>query len=134
EGPGISWGGWRGCSRSFIYKWRRFSLRAPLCANGEVRPVAPEPPAIVELIGVSRTYGSRLAVDQVDLALRPGKLTFLVGPSGAGKTTLLKLINREIRPTSGEVWVAVVAAHRLKATRVATLRRRVGAGFPGYQP
>jgi cell division transport system ATP-binding protein len=102
-------------------------------ANGEVRPIAPDPPAIVELIGVTRTYGSRAAVEQVDLALLPGKLTFLVGPSGAGKTTLLKLINREIRPTSGEVWVAGIAAHRLKTTRVATLRRRVGVVFQDFK-
>ena len=50
------------------------------------------------LKGVTRAYGPRLALDDVNLALEPGELSFLVGPSGAGKTTLLKLINREIRP------------------------------------
>jgi cell division transport system ATP-binding protein len=60
-------------------------------------------------------------------------LTFLVGPSGAGKTTLLKLINREIRPTRGEVWVDGIAAHNLKASHVADLRRRVGVVFQDYK-
>ena len=82
---------------------------------------------------MTRAYGSRRAVDGVDLALHPGELTFLVGPSGAGKTTVLKLINREIRPTSGEVWVAGIAAHRLKASRIAELRRRVGVVFQDYK-
>jgi cell division transport system ATP-binding protein len=89
--------------------------------------------SIVEFIGVTRAYGSRLALDDVHLALEPGELAFLVGPSGAGKTTLLKLINREIRPTQGEVWVDGIAAHSLKASRVAGVRRRVGVVFQDYK-
>jgi cell division transport system ATP-binding protein len=89
--------------------------------------------SIVELIGVSRAYGARTALDDVHLALEPGELAFLVGPSGAGKTTLLKLINREIRPTRGEVWVDGIAAHALKASRVADLRRRVGVVFQDFK-
>jgi cell division transport system ATP-binding protein len=88
---------------------------------------------IVELTGVTRAYGPRLALDDVDLALEPGQMTFLVGPSGAGKTTLLKLINREIRPTKGQVWVDGIAAHSIKASRVADLRRRVGVVFQDYK-
>jgi cell division transport system ATP-binding protein len=88
---------------------------------------------LVEFSGVTRAYGSRVAVDDVSLALEPGELTFLVGPSGAGKTTLLKLINREIRPTRGEVWVDGIAAHNLKASHVADLRRRVGVVFQDYK-
>jgi len=82
---------------------------------------------------VTRVYGSRRAVEDVHFDLQPGELTFLVGPSGAGKTTLLKLINREIRPSSGEVWVAGIATHLLKASRVADLRRRVGVVFQDYK-
>jgi cell division transport system ATP-binding protein len=82
---------------------------------------------------VTRSYGSRLALDGVDFALSAGELTFLVGPSGAGKTTLLRLINREIRPTSGEVWVAGFPAHTLKPSRVADLRRRVGVVFQDFK-
>ena len=82
---------------------------------------------------MSRAYGSRVAVDDVDLTLHPGELTFLVGPSGAGKTTLLRLINREIKPTSGEVSVAGIPAHAIKASRVAELRRLVGVVFQDYK-
>jgi cell division transport system ATP-binding protein len=87
----------------------------------------------IEFTGVTRAYGSRLALDDVHLALEPGELAFLVGPSGAGKTTLLKLINREIRPSKGEVWVDGIAAHTLKPSRVAELRRRVGVVFQDYK-
>ena len=87
----------------------------------------------MEFSGVTRAYGARLALDDVSLALEPGELTFLVGPSGAGKTTFLKLINRELRPTKGEVWVDGIPAHALKASRVAELRRRVGVVFQDYK-
>lgn len=88
---------------------------------------------IVEFNSVTRAYGSRLALDDVSLVLEPGELAFLVGPSGAGKTTLLKLINREIRPSKGEVWIDGLAAHSIKASRVAELRRRVGVVFQDYK-
>src|SRR6202162_581123 len=88
---------------------------------------------IVDFRDVPRAYGSRLALDDVQMSLEPGELTFLVGPSGAGKTTLRKLINRELRPTKGEVWVDGIPAHSLKASRVAELRRRVGVVFQDYK-
>ena len=97
-----------------------------------MRPIPTSRP-IVQLNGVSRAYGSRVALDDVDLTLRQGELAFLVGPSGAGKTTLLKLINREIRPTNGQIWVAGIPAHELRASRVAQLRRRVGVVFQDYK-
>jgi cell division transport system ATP-binding protein len=90
-------------------------------------------PALVEIVGASRHYGERLALDDVHLSLRQGEIAFVVGPSGAGKTTLLKLINREIPPTSGEVWVDGLPAHSLEPRRVADLRRRVGVVYQDYK-
>src|SRR4030081_2778399 len=88
---------------------------------------------ILEFTRVTRAYGPRLALDDVHVALRAGELAFLVGPSGAGKTTLLKLINREIRPTGGEVWIDGLPAHSLRQGRVAELRRRVGVVYQDYK-
>ncbi|HZU19401.1 MAG TPA: ATP-binding cassette domain-containing protein, partial [Candidatus Dormibacteraeota bacterium] len=90
-------------------------------------------PALVELIGATHRYGEVVAVDDVNVALRPGELVFLVGPSGAGKTTLLRLINREIRPSSGEVWVDGLPVHSLRSARVPELRRRVGVVYQDYK-
>jgi cell division transport system ATP-binding protein len=117
-----------GCLRESLHG---LTAERPETTRFPVMRVALRP--IVEFMGVTRAYGPRLALDDVCLALEPGELSFLVGPSGAGKTTLLKLINREIRPTSGEVWVDGVAAHSLKASHVADLRRRVGVVFQDYK-
>ena len=47
---------------------------------------------LVELIGVSKTFGGTIALHPTDLAFQPGLTTALIGPSGCGKSTLLRLI------------------------------------------
>jgi cell division transport system ATP-binding protein len=89
--------------------------------------------SLVELVGVTHLYGDLVALEDVDLSLHRCELAFLVGPSGAGKTTLLRLINRELRPTSGEVWVDGMPAHTLKPALLTQLRRRVGVVYQDYK-
>lgn len=69
---------------------------------------------------VTRKYGSKLAVADLNLEVPPGELFALLGPNGAGKTTTIKMIVGLLRPTSGTLRVCghdVVkdtrAAHRL---------------------
>jgi branched-chain amino acid transport system ATP-binding protein len=52
---------------------------------------------------LTRHFGSLIAVDRVDLGVRPGELRSIIGPNGAGKSTLFKLISGELAPTSGRV-------------------------------
>jgi putative ABC transport system ATP-binding protein len=60
--------------------------------------------AHVVVHGLRRAHGERIvALDGVDLELRPGEFAALTGPSGSGKTTLLGLIGGLDRPTAGEV-------------------------------
>ena len=54
---------------------------------------------------VTRTYGSRVAVDRLDLELEQGELFSLLGHNGAGKTTTLKMLVGLLRPTSGQILV-----------------------------
>ena len=52
---------------------------------------------------LSFTYGDSLAVDDVNLSVRPGELVTLVGPSGCGKSTLLKLVAGLLNPSAGRL-------------------------------
>jgi ABC-2 type transport system ATP-binding protein len=58
---------------------------------------------VLSVRGVTKRYGSSLALNQVDLNVGPGQLRGLLGPNGAGKTTLLRLVFGLIRPDGGEI-------------------------------
>eukprot|EP01036_Dinobryon_divergens_P061470 gene61470-biopygen3652 len=52
---------------------------------------------------VSKTFGSRKALDGVSVSVAAGEMVALIGPSGSGKSTLIRAITRLNDPTSGEV-------------------------------
>ena len=51
------------------------------------------------------SYRERPVLKDVDLEVRKGEVVGILGPNGCGKTTLLKLLNRNLRPESGRVWM-----------------------------
>jgi ABC-2 type transport system ATP-binding protein len=57
---------------------------------------------VIELIGVSKAYGRRFALDGLDLAVPAGGVFGLLGQNGAGKTTALRCMLGLVRPSSGE--------------------------------
>src|SRR3954471_5943976 len=60
-------------------------------------------PARVELQGVSKSFGSVRAIQDVSLHLDEGEALGIVGPNGAGKTTLLNLIAGTAKPDEGRI-------------------------------
>jgi subfamily B ATP-binding cassette protein MsbA len=78
----------------------------------------------IELRDVGFRYpgAASVAVENINLDVRPGETIALVGPSGAGKTTLINLIPRFIRPTSGEIYLDGVALSELT---LSSLRRQI---------
>ncbi len=61
--------------------------------------------AILECKSLSMSYGSKKALDNIDLKIEPGRVIGLLGPNGSGKTTLIKLANGLLTPTSGEILI-----------------------------
>lgn len=72
---------------------------------------------------VSKSYGDKPVLDNIDLEFNSGEFTVLIGPSGCGKTTTLKIINRLIDPDKGKVFIDDNDISRIDKVR---LRRSIG--------
>jgi polyether ionophore transport system ATP-binding protein len=82
-----------------------------------VTEVRAAPPILAE--GLTKRYGSTLALDGLDLTVAPGEVYGYLGPNGAGKTTTIRLLLGLHRPSAGsaslfgvDAWRDPVAAHR----------------------
>ncbi len=80
----------------------------------------------LEVRGLCKKHGDRMAVEDVSFAVAQGELVVLVGESGCGKTTTLKMINRLLEADGGEVLLAGRDVRELAAVE---LRRGIGYVF-----
>lgn len=76
----------------------------------------------VELVGLTKRFGSVVAVDDVTARVVPGQVTAFLGPNGAGKTTTLRMLLGLVRPTAGQ---ALLDGRRYD--QLESPRRSVGA-------
>jgi osmoprotectant transport system ATP-binding protein len=78
---------------------------------------------MLQLVGVSKTYGGVCALQPVDLTVPAGRTTVLIGPSGCGKSTLLRLMVGLVQPDAGQVFFDGAP---LTPANAPALRRRIG--------
>lgn len=58
---------------------------------------------MIEIDSITKTYGNKIAVDQLSLRLKEGTITGFIGPNGAGKTTTIKMLTGILKPDSGKI-------------------------------
>lgn len=73
---------------------------------------------MIEMRGVTKNYGTKKAVDHLDLEVRSGELFAFLGPNGAGKTTTIKMICGLLSPSAGTVRVGGHPSTSLEARQV----------------
>jgi ABC-2 type transport system ATP-binding protein len=61
--------------------------------------------AILECFSLTKQFGPKIALSNVDLHIEKGRITGLLGPNGSGKSTFLKICNGLLTPTSGKVLI-----------------------------
>jgi branched-chain amino acid transport system ATP-binding protein len=76
---------------------------------------------LLQLQGVSLSFGGLKALDNVSFTVRPGEIIGLIGPNGAGKTTLVNACTGVHRPSKGRIVFEGMAIQGLPAWRVAHL-------------
>jgi spermidine/putrescine transport system ATP-binding protein len=81
----------------------------------------------VELVGVTKRFGTVTAVDAIDIQVRPGEFLSLLGPSGCGKTTTLRMLAGFEDPDEGQIRISGTAVQG-----VPPHRRNVNTVFQNY--
>jgi len=74
---------------------------------------------VIELSGVTKSYGATRVVDDVTVSIPAGGITSLIGPNGAGKSTLLSMVARLLRPDAGTITVDGLAVATAPSGEVA---------------
>lgn len=84
---------------------------------------------IIEIRDLHFSRGDRVIFDKINLNVRRGKITAIMGPSGTGKTTLLRLIGGQLIPGAGTVLVDGQNIPELNRDDLFKVRRRLGMLF-----
>ena len=90
---------------------------------------------MIRLENVTKTYrgAAASALAEVQLQIDRGEFVFLVGSSGSGKSSLLRLMLREEKPDSGDLFVLGENLRTLPQRRVASYRRKLGVVFQDFR-
>ena len=89
-------------------------------------------PETLQLRGLTRRFGSVVAVDGVDLDVPAGQMLGVIGRSGAGKSTLLRMINRLTEPSSGTMRFGAVDVTALTGKALREWRARAAMIFQQF--
>jgi polar amino acid transport system ATP-binding protein len=85
----------------------------------------------VRIIDACKNFGSTVALNKVNLSVKPGEVVLVIGPSGSGKSTMLRCINRLENLTSGEIWVDEDQVTD-RASDIRKIREDVGMVFQSF--
>ena len=82
---------------------------------------------------VYQAQPNKPSLHDISLQIYAGEFVFLVGHSGSGKSTFIKLITRELKPSSGHIYVADEDLTTMRDWRVPYLRRNIGCVFQDFK-
>ena len=89
---------------------------------------------MIEIKGVTKSFGSLQVLKGIDLRIEKGEIVSIVGPSGAGKTTLLQILGTLDKPDSGSVVVDGIETSTLSTNKLSEFRNKhLGFVFQFHQ-
>ena len=84
---------------------------------------------MIKLVNVGKKFGSKIALENINLTIEDGETLAIIGGSGSGKSTLLRLLIGLIRPTSGEIWVDGTEISHISESELDKIRLKMGMVF-----
>jgi len=88
-----------------------------------------EDKSVIEVQGVSKTLGSKVVLDSLDLSVKKGEVFAIIGKSGAGKSVTLKIIARIMKPDKGVVKINDIDINKVSKAKLNNLRKKIGFLF-----
>jgi phospholipid/cholesterol/gamma-HCH transport system ATP-binding protein len=86
-------------------------------------------PWAISIRGLTKSFGSRLVLEDITFDIPKGKVTVVLGPSGTGKSVFLRHLIGLLRPDRGEVWVGESNVPTLKNRALLEVRKKFGVLF-----
>jgi len=102
-----------------LKEWEERLLPGPRVSDSQQGASALQEATPLSAKGMTMRFGGLVAVDNVDLVLRPGEIVGLIGPNGSGKTTLLNMLSGVLVPTAGHIARGSDDFTKLPAHRIA---------------
>lgn len=88
---------------------------------------------MIQIYNLSKSFGTSIALKNINLKMHKGEFVFITGPSGAGKSTLLRLIFGSEAPTTGQILINGINLTRINRHRLDLLRRKIGFVFQDFK-
>tara|TARA_B100001027_G_C16233527_1_gene315872 strand:+ start:233 stop:886 length:654 start_codon:yes stop_codon:yes gene_type:complete len=88
---------------------------------------------MIEFQNVSYSYNKGYGVNNLNMLIKNGDFTFLIGPTGSGKTTLMRLLYFDLLPDSGVVKVNGYSSNKVNQKIISKARMKIGMVFQDYK-
>jgi cell division transport system ATP-binding protein len=89
---------------------------------------------MINFQNVTKVYNNKsVALEEVNLSIKPNEFVSIVGKNGAGKSTLIKLLIGEEKPSKGRIYFDSYEVNKLKLSELPEFRRKVGIVFQDFR-
>ena len=108
--------------------------RQPIALPGRESISEPDPNAVIQFRGVSKTYESGdVGLEEATFSISGGEFVFIVGQTGSGKSTIMRLLLKEHEATKGKLVVAGRDLSEIERKKVPYYRRNLGVVFQDFK-